>query len=233
MGISIQDSAKKRAALDAFEAIRSNTLLGIGTGSTVYFLIEKLLREEKNLSLKLAFSSTQSKELLKTSHFDQLTDELDQEIDLTIDGADYVSPGGILIKGGGGALTREKLLIHASKKSIIIIDESKFITKQTPVILPIEILQFGHTSTIKRLNFLGLSGSIRKKKDNSLFITDNHNLIYDAKISFPLSNAKELHQNIKLITGVVETGLFFDFPMEVRIAFFDEKKAIQTLRFSN
>lgn len=233
MESSTQNRAKKAIALHSFKEIKQNSHIGIGTGSTVFFLIEELIKHEQHLSIKVAFSSSKSHDLLKNTSYGRINDSLDENIDLTIDGADYVSSDGTLIKGGGGALTREKILIASSKKSIIIIDESKFISKKTKVKLPIEILPFGFESTVKKLKHIQLNGSIRKKESGQNYITDNHNLIFDAEVEFPFMAPKELHNSIKEIAGVVETGIFIDFPIEVWIAFFDEKKAIQKLKFNS
>ena len=233
MNLSNQDLAKKKAAESAFSKIHNGQKLGIGTGSTVKFLIDALLSTSENLDISLAFSSIKSESLLQHSHYKKLSPSLPTGLDITIDGADYVSNDGILIKGGGGALTREKILVSASKKSIIIIDESKYITSPKKIKLPVEILSFGHAETIRKISSLEFDGELRKSSNNQIFITDNGNYIFDIEITFPNHNIKQIHHDLKNIVGVVETGVFFGFPYEIWIAFFDEKKAIQIMDFSN
>lgn len=229
----LQDFAKKKVAIEASKLISDHMKLGIGTGSTVYFLIEELINHPKSNEIQLAFSSINSKNLLERTAYHKFTDQNFTQLDLTIDGADYVDKNGVLIKGGGGALTREKVLITASKKSIILIDETKWITEKKQIVLPIEILPFGLNATIYHLNKAGYKGNLRIKSDHSFFITDNGNYIYDVIIEFPFIDANKTHNELKMITGVVETGIFIHFPIEVWIAFFDDKKAIQKHHFNN
>ena len=127
MSLTPQDLAKKKAGYEVAEIIKSGIDLGIGTGSTVFYLIEALISKQNTLKLKLAFSSEKSKTLMKASSFEKYEDENFKSLDMTIDGADYFDQNGVMIKGGGGALTREKILISCSKKVIILVDETKFV----------------------------------------------------------------------------------------------------------
>jgi ribose 5-phosphate isomerase A len=230
MDHALQNKAKKNVAIESLKLIKNKMKIGIGTGSTINFLIEALKDTSDSKELSLAFSSIKSERLLQDFSYRKIDDKLEESLDLAIDGADYIDHQGNIIKGGGGALTREKIVIAQAKKTIIVIDESKLCLKPKKVTLPIEILPFGFIATIQHLN---LAGQLRKNADGTFFTTDNHNYIFDATIQFPLHQPLDFHQKIKQTIGVVETGLFFIPNMEVWIAFFDEKKGIQKLIFNN
>lgn len=199
---------KKAAALEAIKHVEDKSIIGVGTGSTVKPFIEALnmLVEKQHLEIAAIPTSNQTRLLLhKKIHI--LDTALNQVIDLTVDGADKVSKDFYLIKGGGGALLREKFVALNSKKNITIIDESKIISPLFGHPLPIEIVVFGYQSTLNRLQALGFNGSLRMV-GNKLFITDNGNYIYDIDLKEPIANPSNYHSSLKIISGVVETGLF-------------------------
>ncbi len=233
MELNQQEFAKKKAGYAAAETIQNGLKIGIGTGSTVYYFIEALKAKHNDLHLELAFSSEKSRDLMQNTPFQKLEDYNFKTLDVTVDGADYFDQNGVMIKGGGGALTREKILISCSKKVIILTDETKMTYSPKQIKLPIEILPFGQTSTIHHLNQIGIQGQLRLNSSGSIFITDNGNHIFDGDVIFPFENAISLNQKIKMIPGVLETGIFIRLATEIWIAFFDEKKAIQKLKFNN
>ncbi len=206
-----QDKEKKAAAERAASYIQDHSIVGIGTGSTVYYFIEKLIEKVKNgLDVQAVFSSKKSEEQalkggIKTLSLDKL-----REIDITVDGADEIDNKFQMIKGGGGALFREKILASSSKKMIVIVDHSKVVDTLGKCVLPIEVLPFGVSATLFKLEKLSYVGSLREQSPGNLFITDNGNYIFDIKLREPAKDAKTLHQKLIEIPGVIETGLFFD-----------------------
>jgi len=223
MESALVEAAKKRAGILAVEKLKGASLLGIGTGSTVFYFIEEL--KKRSISLKAAFSSHHSYELLKHSSITTIAPDDFVCLDLTVDGADAIDQKGVLIKGGGGALFREKILACCSKRVVIIADETKLIKHTQTVKLPIEILPFGYECT--RAHLKAFKGSFRNSKDGNLYLTDNQNYIFDAVIEFPIHDPKKLHQTLKTVPGVVETGLFYDLPFEFIVAPLDPKQSIK------
>ncbi|MGL4348149.1 MAG: ribose 5-phosphate isomerase A [Chlamydiales bacterium] len=204
------DQLKKAAAIAALKLVQPNTILGLGSGTTVRFFIEALgMLCHRGFAIQAVASSSKSEELALHYQIPMLSQDLVSQIDITVDGADVVDDYFCMIKGGGGALLREKILAKSSKSTIIIIDESKRSSLHNHKI-PIEILPFSYLLTINEIQKLGLHGHLRHTSKNSLFMTDNHNYIYD--ISFPLNmDIKTLHYNLISIPGVIETGLFYDY----------------------
>jgi len=205
---------KQLAAEKSIEFIKDGMTLGLGTGSTVFFLINRLSDLVKQgLNVKCVSTSNQTSELAKSLgiKISNLND-VDQ-IDLTIDGADEVDRNLNGIKGGGGALLYEKIVAAASKKVIWIIDSSKFVEKLGRFPLPVEIISFGSKQLFKRFDELGFSPQIRKNGNNN-FITDSGNLIVDLHLN-EIDDAINLEWQIKLMPGVVEVGLFNNIAVTV------------------
>ncbi len=201
--------AKKAAGYFAAELIKDGMKVGIGTGSTVFYFIEKLLERCKGgLKISAAFSSIRSKELALKGPIKWIPDDLFTRLDVTVDGADEIDPAKNMIKGGGGALLREKMLASSSDEMIVIVDESKARPCLGEVKLPVEICPFAYTSTIHKIEALSLQGEIRKGEDGQPYHTDNGNLIIDLELTPPLFNPEKLHADLITIPGVMETGLF-------------------------
>jgi ribose 5-phosphate isomerase A len=199
--LSAQDQAKKNAAEQAYQHVEDGSIVGVGTGSTVKFFIEALGREPQRIKGAVS-SSEQSTKLLKQLGIDVLDLNATGPLDLYVDGADECDPHGRLIKGGGGALTREKIIAQASKKFICIIDPAK----QVPVLgkfpLPIEVIPMARSLVGREIVKRGGQPVWREN-----FVTDNGNWILDVwnwQITDPVALEKELNQ----IPGVVCVGLF-------------------------
>ncbi len=200
------NNLKKLAAQEALKFIKPEMVLGIGTGSTVNYLIE-LLGEESNRSIKnniktCVSSSNQSSELLKK--YGLPIDDLNtqDQIDLYIDGADEINYLKQMIKGGGGALTKEKIVAACSKKFICIADETKLVKVLGKYPLPIEVIPIARSYVARELVKLGGQPLYREN-----FISDSGNIIldiYNLNISEPI----RLEELINNITGVVTNGLF-------------------------
>ena len=198
---------KQLAAEKSVEFIKDGMILGLGTGSTVFFLVHKLaVLVKQGLNVTCVSTSNQTSELAKSLGIKILDlNDVDQ-IDLTIDGADEVDKNLNGIKGGGGALLYEKIVAKASKKVIWIVDSSKFVEKLGRFPLPVEIISFGSKQLFNRFAELGFSPQIRKNGNNN-FITDSGNLIVDLHLN-EIDDAIILERQIKLMQGVVEVGLF-------------------------
>ncbi len=198
---------KQLAAEKSIEFIKNRMILGLGTGSTVFFLVKKLAELVKQgLDITCVSTSNQTSELAKSLGIRISSLNEVEKIDLTIDGADEVDKNLNGIKGGGGALLYEKIVAKASNKVIWIIDSSKYVLQLGKFPLPVEIISFGSNQLLKRFDELGFNPEIRKN-GNDNFITDSGNLIVDLHLN-EIEDAINLERQIKLIPGVVEVGLF-------------------------
>ncbi|MDQ7236443.1 ribose 5-phosphate isomerase A [Bacillus pacificus] len=184
--------------------------IGLGTGSTVYWTIEKLgERVKEGLSFQAVPTSKETEVLAQQLNIPLISLNDIQSLDLTIDGADEIDSNLQLIKGGGGALLREKIVASSSKELLIIADESKLVTHLGTFPLPVEIIPFSWKQTESKIQSLGCQTTLRLK-NNETFITDNNNMIIDCIFPNHISNPTHLHTELKMITGVVETGLFIN-----------------------
>ncbi|SME52569.1 Ribose-5-phosphate isomerase A [Bacillus mobilis] len=199
---------KQLAGEYAANFVKEGMKVGLGTGSTVYWTIQKLgERVKEGLSFQAIPTSKETESLSKRLSIPLISlNEIDI-LDLTIDGADEIDSNLQLIKGGGGALLREKIVASSSKELIIIADESKLVTHLGTFPLPVEITPFSCKQTESKIQALGCQTTLRLK-NNETFITDNNNLIIDCVFPHDISNPANLHTQLKMITGVVETGLF-------------------------
>lgn len=214
---SVSD-AKKRAAIASTKLIKSGQVIGLGSGSTASYMIEEIgvrIREEK-LSIFGIPTSNQTAELATKQGIPLTTLDKHPKLDIAIDGADQVDPKLTLIKGMGGALTREKIVDGAAETLVIIVDEGKM-TQQLGIdqVVPVEVIPFATTPVMRKLVKLGGKPSIRLSNDKrSYFITDNGNSIIDVDFG-AIGDAKKLETEVKVISGVVEIGLFVDMTKTV------------------
>ncbi|WP_026464333.1 ribose-5-phosphate isomerase RpiA [Adhaeribacter aquaticus] len=200
---------KKIAGEKAVEFVTDNMVVGLGTGSTAFFAIQKLgERVQEGLQIKAIATSLASENLARELQIPLTTFAEVDFLDVTIDGADEVDENNNLIKGGGGALLREKVVAYHSKKFLVIVDETKLVERLGKFALPIEIVPFGADLTLKQLQKLGGNPLIRQANGQK-FITDNGNLIVDCQF-YPIENPAKLNQDLHLIPGVVETGIFLN-----------------------
>lgn len=221
------EDMKKLAADKAVEYIKDGMIVGLGTGSTAEYAIRKLgeLVVKDELDIKGIPTSVHTKKIAKECGIPLATLEEYSVIDITIDGADEVDSKLNLIKGGGGALTREKIVAFHSEKEIIVVDDSK-IVKALGVNfpLPVEVLKFGWTATKRALEEFGCICSLRKVM-NEPFITDNQNYIIDCDFEH-IPEPEQIEFDINSIPGVVENGLFIGLADEVIVG---SKQGIMTL----
>ena len=215
------DKPKQQAAERALELVRDGQVIGLGTGSTSKFAIEglgRLVRE--GLSIKGVPTSIATERMSRDLGI-PLVDLNDAGvIDITLDGADEVDPNFNMIKGGGGALTREKLVALASVKRVILVDESKLVSKlgQTRL-LPVEVLPFASTMSARLLTGLGCVAHLRRH-GQAPFVTDNGNHILDCAFGL-IDDPADLEKRIKLVPGVIESGLFVGIAQTLIIGFDD------------
>jgi ribose 5-phosphate isomerase A len=219
---------KKQAGTLASSFVQNGMTIGLGTGSTAGYFIEKLSERIKleNLTIKAVASSSRSLELAKQGGIPTIDINTLSSIDLTVDGADEIDTKKRMIKGGGGALLREKIVASMSKEMIVIVDETKLVPLLGCRKLPVEVVCFAHEVTLRLIQKLGFSASFRKK-EKEYYLTDNGNYIIDVQFSSPLQNPEKENSLIKEIPGVVETGFFFHLAGRVIIAFSDGQVVIK------
>ncbi|MCG8605840.1 ribose-5-phosphate isomerase RpiA [bacterium] len=198
-------SAKRAAAERAVSFVQENMIIGLGTGTTANFAIE-MIGEKVRSGLNItAVSTSLATERLARKYVIPILTEFTR-VDITIDGADEVDPDGNLIKGGGGALTREKIVASASDKKIIVVDDSKLVIRLGAFPLPVEVLPFGWESVKQKIQSFGCQVTLRGTPDEP-FLTDNQNYVLDCHFEV-IANPKRLHDELNGIAGVVENGLF-------------------------
>ncbi len=208
------DDLKKQAAARAVEQVRDGMKLGLGTGSTAKHFVE-LLGERVKAGLKVVGVPTSEATRADAERCGVLLTTLDEvdRLDLTVDGADEIDPNLELIKGGGGALLREKIVAAASDRMIVIADESKWVPTLGRFPLPIEVIPFGLGATRRAIEAVfaekGVSGQmgVRKAKDGHAFVTDGGHWIIDAHLG-RIPDSPRLAAALNSIPGVVEHGLF-------------------------
>lgn len=201
--MNAQDQAKQKAAISALDFIKPGCILGVGTGSTTRFFIEALPRVRGKIEACVS-SSKASTELLKKMNFQVVDLNTLSGIDLYVDGADEVDPHKNLIKGGGGALTFEKLLAVNAENFVCIVDQSKCVERLGRFPLPIEVLPMARSYVARQLVSLTGGQPLLREK----FTTDSGNIILDTLHPRLEGDLIALEQQLALIPGVVEVGLF-------------------------
>ncbi len=201
--------AKQGAAEHAVQYVTDGMTVGLGTGSTSAFAIKEIGQKiQQGLNIKVVASSIQSEQLAKEVGITILPFSEINLIDIYIDGADEVDKDLNLIKGGGGALLREKILAFNSEQFVVIVDEHKLVELLGKFPLPVEVTPFALELTIRQLQKLGCTATVRQK-DGKSYITDNKNFIIDCDFQ-KIEHVEKLHQLINAIPGVVENGLFLN-----------------------
>jgi ribose 5-phosphate isomerase A len=210
---------KKMVAEAAVELIEDGMTVGLGTGSTAHWAIVKLGEKVgKGLKIKAIATSKESDSLARDHNIPIVSFSDIDNIDITIDGADEVDEDLNLIKGGGGALLREKIIAVASEKLIIIVDDTKRVKQLGTFPLPVEVVPFGVENTMVKLEKLGCITNLRMTDEHDRFKTDNGNYVVDCKFG-PIENPKSLSQHLNSIPGVVENGLFIGIAQKVFVGF--------------
>jgi len=225
MGKEEQDRLKLEAAQRALALVEPGMTVGLGSGSTatmwIKLLGEKVQRGE--LKLKGAIASSEDSERLGRSYGIPFTSFKEtKELDLTVDGADEVlldskDAGLALIKGGGGKLLREKIVASASRRFVVVVDESKVVEKLGRFPLPVEVIPMAEPLVRRELEGMGFVLKVRVNKDGSEYITDEGNLILDCS-GVMIDDPVEMGAKLDSIVGVVEHGLFLGMAEMVLIA---------------
>lgn len=198
---------KKAVGEKAAEYVTDGMTVGLGTGSTAYFTILKLGEMVKEgLSIKGIPTSKKTEDLAKEMGIPLVSFHEIDGIDIAIDGADEVNPEFALIKGGGGALLREKIIANAAKTFIVVADSTKLVRNLGAFPLPVEVVPFGYEMTMKHIRELGGQPRLREQSGKP-FQSDNGNLILDCCFS-EIFNPEKLETELNMIPGVVENGLF-------------------------
>lgn len=202
---------KEVAARAAVKAVRDGMTIGIGTGSTAAFAIQAIGErvQKEGIRIRAVATSSRSREMAQERGIPLVDIEEIEALDITIDGADQVGPNLALIKGGGGALLREKIVAQASRELIIICDESKLNIPFGQHPLPVAVVPFGHSLTRRRLQKFCERVVLRSQgpRDPAPYITDDGLYIYDLYVGY-IPDPPLLEQRLKQIVGVVEVGLF-------------------------
>lgn len=208
------DKEKHLAAKEAVKLIKNNQIVGLGTGSTAVYAVKEIGNLVKNgLKIHGVPTSNKTKELAETLNIPLIDINEADTIDITIDGADEFTSGLVLIKGGGGALLREKIVASMTKEEIIIADSSKKVDRLGKFPLPIEVIPFAANYVLRKLSEIQGHGKIRIK-DNSAFITDEGNYIIDTEFGV-ITDPVYLSDHLNNIEGVVGHGLFINLAKKV------------------
>jgi ribose 5-phosphate isomerase A len=194
-------------AKDAVERyVKDNQIIGLGSGSTVAFLVKEMARLKNKNTLKFIVTSLQIKTEAENSGLEIVDENQIPEIDIVFDGADQIDSQYNMIKGGGGALLKEKILISAAKKVIIIADATKFVgTFNRPV--PLEVHPFARSAVSKKLKEISSQVQLRILEKGYPFITENGNIIFDTTFT-SITDVPKKEIELKSIPGVLEVGFF-------------------------
>lgn len=230
MDQSTQNQWKQASAEAAAQFVEDGMALGLGTGSTATFFLKALAQRIQREKLRIAgIASSERTEALARELQIPLTSFGERiRLDLTVDGADEVEEGTLfLIKGGGGALLREKIVATASRRMIVTVDESKLVARLgTRFSVPIEVVPFGWQATMARLAELGGNPRPRIGEDQKPFVTDSGNHIIDCAFG-PMEKPKEIAHHLDHVVGAVEHGLFLGMASEVLVG---GPNGVKTLR---
>ena len=206
-----QEIAKEAAGKRAASLVETGTIIGLGSGSTALAFISALIYrvEKEGLQVQTVASSRASLRAAEKGGLKVLDINAVSHIDLTVDGADEIDPQKRMIKGGGGAHVREKILASSSKEMIVIVDPSKQVPRLGRAKLPVEVIFFGSPATRHKIEERGFQGKWRMQQDGTLFVTENGNLLFDIHFPTPPASPEEVHETLIQIPGVVDTGFFF------------------------
>ncbi len=212
------DQEKEAAARASLRFVKDGQIVGLGTGSTAAYFIQLLGEEVKNgLKIRGIPSSDRSREQAASLGIPLTSLDEFQQIDVTVDGADEVDPQLRMIKGGGGALLREKIVASATRQVVIVADA----TKRVPVLgrfpLPVEVIKFAQAVVEKKIRALGAEVELRRGADGKPFLTDENNHILDCRFG-QIPDADGLARQLSDMPGIVEHGLFIGMANVVLVA---------------
>ena len=226
--LSLSDRSKYACALRASALVENGMKVGLGTGSTAYWLVYHLAERVRSEGLEFVGvpTSNKTREQAQAEGLKLISMDDAGRLDITIDGADEFDQSMNLIKGGGGAHLQEKIVAFGSDRMVVIADETKKVNKLGKFPLPVEVLKFGSASSQKQIeellicqNYKDFTVLIRMEK-NKPFITDEGNYIFDLNLG-EIQNPRKLCVDLNIIPGVVENGLFIDVCKAVVIGYSD------------
>ena len=226
--LSLSDRSKYACALRASALVENGMKVGLGTGSTAYWLVYHLAERVRNEGLEFVGvpTSNKTREQAQAEGLKLISMDDAGRLDITIDGADEFDQSMNLIKGGGGAHLQEKIVAFGSDRMVVIADETKKVNKLGKFPLPVEVLKFGSASSQKKIealliaqNYSDFTVQMRMEK-NKPFITDEGNYIFDLNLG-EIQNPRKLCVDLNIIPGVVENGLFIDVCKAVVIGYSD------------
>ncbi len=222
-----QDEAKRMAARRALEFVEDGMSLGLGTGTTSAIFIQELgARVKQGLKVRGIATSAASQKLAESLGI-EITNFTDcPELDLAIDGADEVGPGLALIKGGGGALLREKIVESAARRFIVVADSTKLVAILGRFPLPVEVIKMALPNVTRKLESLGLNPKLRHHPDGTLYLTDEDNVLLDCACG-AIPDPEKTAAEVRAIVGVVEHGLFLKMASLALIAGEDGVREVQ------
>ena len=226
--LSLSDRSKYACALRASALVENGMKVGLGTGSTAYWLVYHLAERVRSEGLEFVGvpTSNKTREQAQAEGLKLISMDDAGRLDITIDGADEFDQSMNLIKGGGGAHLQEKIVAFGSDRMVVIADETKKVNKLGKFPLPVEVLKFGSASSQKQIeelliaqNYKDFTVQMRVEK-NKPFITDEGNYIFDLNLG-EIQNPRKLCIDLNFIPGVVENGLFIDVCKAVVIGYSD------------
>ena len=203
------DWEKQTAAHAAVALVQSGEVVGLGSGSTATHVVRFLAERIRNEGLRVVGipTSQQTRKLAEQLNIPLTTLDQTQQIDITLDGADEIDHDLNLIKGGGGALLREKIIASASRRLIIVADSTKTVARLGKFPLPVEVIPFAQILIERRIGALGAQVSLRRGADDNPYVTDEGHHILDCRFG-EIANPSELAGKLRAFPGVVEHGLF-------------------------
>lgn len=226
--LSLSDRSKYACALRASALVENGMKVGLGTGSTAYWLVYHLAERVRSEGLEFVGvpTSNKTREQAQAEGLKLISMDDAGRLDITIDGADEFDQSMNLIKGGGGAHLQEKIVAFGSDRMVVIADETKKVNKLGKFPLPVEVLKFGSASSQKQIEELLIAQNYRdftvqmRMDKNKPFITDEGNYIFDLNLG-EIQDPRKLCVDLNIIPGVVENGLFIDVCKAVVIGYSD------------
>jgi len=223
------ETAKKNAALEAVKHVKNGFIVGLGSGSTAAHAIQEIGKMINRKGWKILGVPTSNQAFLLAVDCGIPTTTLNEhpKLDLTIDGADQIDPELNMIKGMGGALTREKVVASSSKQNVIVADETKLVKRLgTNCPVPVEVMPFAAVSVVSKIRAMGGKTVLRLSQGKvGPVVTDNGNFILDVNFE-SLNSIRKLNTQLKLTPGVIETGFFLDL---AHIAYIGGPRGVQKL----